>query len=776
MPKLRELRYFFWTLCLLWLGPIALAQDWTHLSAHLQWDTLQFAVSGRVQLSFQLEQSLEDSLRLHGSNLEISDARLDEVSVSWVMRQGELIIPLTHPLKKGSHQLTFNYRAQPQQGMYFAGWRDSSLCHPRQIYTHGQGNLHRHWIPLYDFPDDKYTWDLHMAFDSAYTVLASGQLVSAVPAEDSRIKTWHYRMDEPIPPYTAVIAIGVYEEHLLHQREGLDVVGYTYPGQAEFVRPTYGYSSEILPALEAEIGVKFPFQVYRQVPLSDYTYGGMENATTITLNDRYLVDSVSALDGDFSRVQIHEWAHQWFGTAITAQNDSHHWIQEGFATYFDHVIRGRLKGGEVEQALWADTRDRVLAALQRDTLPLASPVGSYERHYLQGALTVRMLRAYIGNSAFHKGLRNFVQGHMGGWATSSDVADAFESYTDRDVHLFFDQFVTNWTLPIVGFGILQTDTGLFLAGQCTSWGGITRDDYSFDVPIQVFYSPSKSVSLTLPIRNGIGLVRIPEMPAWFDVDPEVTQLMWTLSHLPDAMLRQQFLHSPNVQSALSAWRKINMEEPLISPESAFLERLMHHPSPVFREKVAQMMEEFPLNDADTILRAYLNDTHFRVVRAAAENMNFKPFDGPMLWSWLEDPNTPESLKLRAARALFHSANGSEEEVLDRWSTLHSSRPSELRLEFLKWSHAYPSTRRPRMQNFKEWVQYTSPAMPAHLRSEAISLLMRHEPWGLLTVPESNPHEVQEMMKTLHQNVQEATVNPNRTLRSVARKFQTQFPE
>lgn len=82
MPKSRELRYFFWTLCLLWLGSTASAQDWTHLSAHLQWDTLHFEVMGHVQLSFQIDDPFEDSLRLHGTNLEISDARLDEVSVS----------------------------------------------------------------------------------------------------------------------------------------------------------------------------------------------------------------------------------------------------------------------------------------------------------------------------------------------------------------------------------------------------------------------------------------------------------------------------------------------------------------------------------------------------------------------------------------------------------------------------------------------------------------------------------------------------------------------
>jgi aminopeptidase N len=36
----------------------------------------------------------------------------------------------------------------------------------------------------------------------------------------------------------------------------------------------------------------------------------------------------------YTNVNAHELAHQWFGDLVTAQSGKHHWLQEGFATYY----------------------------------------------------------------------------------------------------------------------------------------------------------------------------------------------------------------------------------------------------------------------------------------------------------------------------------------------------------------------------------------------------------------------------------------------------------
>ena len=54
-------------------------------------------------------------------------------------------------------------------------------------------------------------------------------------------------------------------------------------------------------------------------------------------SDAYLIDSISFTDTNYINVNAHELAHQWFGDLVTEKSGSHHWLQEGFATYYAYL-------------------------------------------------------------------------------------------------------------------------------------------------------------------------------------------------------------------------------------------------------------------------------------------------------------------------------------------------------------------------------------------------------------------------------------------------------
>jgi aminopeptidase N len=64
--------------------------------------------------------------------------------------------------------------------------------------------------------------------------------------------------------------------------------------------------------LEKEIG-EVPLKVYKQIPVRDFLYAGMENTSATVFSSRYVVDSTGFEDRNYTNVNAHELAHQWFG-------------------------------------------------------------------------------------------------------------------------------------------------------------------------------------------------------------------------------------------------------------------------------------------------------------------------------------------------------------------------------------------------------------------------------------------------------------------------------
>jgi aminopeptidase N len=79
--------------------------------------------------------------------------------------------------------------------------------------------------------------------------------------------------------------------------------------------------------------------VYKQVPVRDFIcwYG------YTTIFSRYIVDSIGFTDRSYTNVDAHELAHHGL-RFITATSGKHHWLQEGFATYYALLAEKEIKG------------------------------------------------------------------------------------------------------------------------------------------------------------------------------------------------------------------------------------------------------------------------------------------------------------------------------------------------------------------------------------------------------------------------------------------------
>src|SRR5690606_29581895 len=220
-------------------------------------------------------------------------------------------IIIAHGFKKGgSHELLLQYRARPEQTVYFLGWgaKDPSLA---QVWTQGQGKYTSHWLPSFDDMTEKVEFDLSIDFDPEYQVAANGRLTDR--RELGGKLRWNFDMQYPMSSYLLAFAIGRFDKKTLASASGVPLELFYHPKDAPRVEPTYRHTRTIFDFLEKQIGHPYPWQVYRQVPVRDFLYAGMENTGCTLFSNQYMVDSTAFVDKNYVNVNAHEMAHQWFG-------------------------------------------------------------------------------------------------------------------------------------------------------------------------------------------------------------------------------------------------------------------------------------------------------------------------------------------------------------------------------------------------------------------------------------------------------------------------------
>lgn len=102
----------------------------------------------------------------------------------------------------------------------------------------------------------------------------------------------------------------------------------------------------------------------------------MENTTTTLFTTRYVVDDIAFLDRNYTNVDAHELAHHWFGDLITAESSTHHWLQEGFATYYALLAERSIFGDDYFYAKLYDTAQQIKFASRTDTIPVLNAKAS----------------------------------------------------------------------------------------------------------------------------------------------------------------------------------------------------------------------------------------------------------------------------------------------------------------------------------------------------------------------------------------------------------------
>ena len=385
------------------------------------------SISGTVTYEFKVKKAI-DTIKIDAINMEFSEVAINGKSVNF--QNSGKTLDLFEGFKKGKNKLSFSYSAKPKQTLYFTGEGENL-----QIWTQGQGRYTSHWLPSFDDVNEKVNFNLSVEFNKKYKVISNGILKNPL-YKSTHNRIWNYQMQKPMSSYLVMLAIGNFAKQTTNTKSGTSLEFYLDKNDVSKFEPTYRYSKEMFDYLEQEIGVKYPWGIYRQVPVRDFLYAGMENTTSTIFAQDFVVDEIGFNDRNYVNVNAHELAHQWFGDLITAQSGKHHWLQEGFATYYALLAERHIFGDDYFYEELNDYAEQLKRASKTDTIPVMNEKASSLSFYKKGAWALHVMREDIGAKNFQKAVKKYLKKYQYKNVNTDDFLKIVKDVSGYDVENF----------------------------------------------------------------------------------------------------------------------------------------------------------------------------------------------------------------------------------------------------------------------------------------------------------------------------------------------------
>jgi len=380
-------------------------------------------------------------------DLNIRSVTVDRAPAKFETTDAKLIVALPEPAKTGQKfEIEIKYDGKPSKGIYFilpdAGYPNR----PIQIWTQGESEDTRFYLPTYDYPNDRLTTETILTVPAAWQTIANGKLVSVTDGAKG-LKTWTWKESLPSSTYLISIIVGEFDE-VKDSWRGMPVDYFAPKGRGDRLQVNYGRTSAMIELFSKKFGVDYPWEKYDQTMVDDFVAGGMENSSATTnaseslTNPKLVPEYVSNQDELIS----HELTHQWFGDLVTCKAWSDIWLNEGFATFGETMWTEAHYGKDLADYNrwraaheWFHQPNLFYKPIVRHDF-LADSDEFDGNAYGKAGWVIDMLRHQLGEDAFYAGLKHYLEANRGKNALTSDFAKAMEEAT----HVNIDQFLTQW--------------------------------------------------------------------------------------------------------------------------------------------------------------------------------------------------------------------------------------------------------------------------------------------------------------------------------------------
>jgi aminopeptidase N len=475
--------------------PYARSRDYDlqHSRIELKFDVDQKRVIGDVTHSLTILKADTAKLVFDSVGLSIHSVTLNRAAAKFEANATKLIVPLASPAKKGEKfEVEIKYDGKTSKGAYFILPDKDYPDRPKQIWTQGESEDTRYYLPTYDYPNDRLTTETILTVPAAWITVANGKLLGIKDAGNG-MKTWTWQETLPSSTYLITVVAGEFDE-LKDTWRGKPVTYYAPKGRGDRLKINYGRTPEMLEFFSKKLGVDYPWEKYAQVMVDDFIAGGMENSSATTNTSSSLIHPKLAPEYTTGQDPLiaHELGHQWFGDLVTTKDWGNIWLNEGFATFMERLWSEHyFPKDQSDYERWTNIQEWFQdAALWDKPLVRHDFDDSSEfdgNAYNKGGLILQMLRYQLGEENFYRGLRHYLEANRGKNVVSADLSKAIEEET----HVNVDQFFSQW---VYGAGAPKFDLAC------------TYDDAKHQVTLKI--------KQTQKVEGHVGLFRI---PTWVEI-------------------------------------------------------------------------------------------------------------------------------------------------------------------------------------------------------------------------------------------------------------------
>jgi len=413
------------------------------------------------------------SIVMHALEIEIATATLigaDGRHIALAPPQSDaatqtIAFALPAPLAPGRYTLEMAWRGKINgavEGLYLDRQVDAAGEH-LTLATDLEPTSARRVLPCWDEPAFRARFHLTVDVGAGVSAYSNMPVASSVPAAGGGRRV-AFAATPPMPSYLLALVVGDLER-VDTTVDGISVGAVAGRGKRHRVAYPLAASADLLRYFNEYFAVPYPLPKLDHIAIAGGFPGGMENWGAIVYNESVLlVDPATATAATRQRVHgliAHEMAHQWFGNLVTMAWWDNLWLNEAFAEWMainatarafpEAHLRLRARRA-AESAMELDARSTTRPIQQPVTRDSEAESAFDTITYDKGSAFLRMLEAYLGETAFRDGIRAYVQRHRYSNTTSADLWAALAAASGKPVA----ELAADWTTQ-PGFPLLDVD-------------------------------------------------------------------------------------------------------------------------------------------------------------------------------------------------------------------------------------------------------------------------------------------------------------------------------